>query len=167
MQVPKRREGKFTGGPADAYLTRAAIEKLTRERQRLQEQDRPKAVEDLRAAREMGDLSENFAYSEAKARLARIDGRIFGIAERLKFAVTIEEGVGASGRVRIGATAVIETGGKRKEYLILGSQESDPSRGKISYHSPLGAALMGKKAGETATVTANGKTTDYLVVEVR
>ena len=167
MQVPKRKEGKYTGGPADDFLTRSAIARLERERERLETQDRPKAVDDLRQAREMGDLSENFAYSEAKARLARIDGRIFGISERLKFAVPIEEGAGAGGAVRVGATVVVEVGGKTKEFQILGTQESDPSRGRISYHSPLGAALMGKKAGDTATIAGGGRDITYRIVEVR
>ena len=167
MQVPKRKEGKYTGGPADDFLTHSAIARLKHELERLEKQDRPKAVEDLRAAREMGDLSENFAYSEAKARLARIDGRVFGIKERLKFAVPIEEGAGAGGAVRVGATVVVEVNGKTKEFRILGTQESDPSRGRISYHSPLGAALMGKKAGDVAAVSANGKELTYRIVEVR
>lgn len=166
MQVPKRRPGKYTGGPKDDLLTRAAVAKLERELERLQ-LDRPKVVEELRLAREMGDLSENFAYTDAKGRLARIDGRIFGIKERLKYAVLIEEGAGEGGAVRVGATVTVETGGKRKDYQILGTQESDPARGRISYHSPLGAALMGKKTGQTAVITANGKEVTYLIVDVR
>jgi transcription elongation factor GreA len=166
MQVPKRKPGKFSNVPVDDFLTPEAIAALEEELDRLQNRIRPKVVEDLRKAREMGDLSENFAYSDAKGRLGGIDGRIFSIKERLKFAVVIEKGAGAGGQVRIGATVTLDQGGKKKTYEITGAQESDPGKGKISYHSPLGSALMGRKAGETVTVQAGDREIACTIVEV-
>lgn len=167
MQIPKRKPGKDARGPADDFLTPEAIRHFQDELARLETHSRPKAVNDLRQAREMGDLSENAAYTEAKARLGGIDGRIFTIKERLKHAVIIETGAGADGAVRLGATVVVEVNGKEKTYAITGAQESDPSHGKISYHSPLGTALVGKKAGDTVNIQAGDREVPYCIIEVR
>lgn len=166
MQVPKRKPGKYSGGPADDHLTLAAIKKLREEQERI-ERARPQAVEELRRTREMGDLSENFAYSQAKARLSGMDMRVLEIKERLKRAVPITHGAAKDGSVRLGASVTVEAGGKERVYDIVGEQEADPSRGCLSYHSPLGAALLGKKAGDVAVVEANGKRIEYRITGVR
>ena len=166
MQVPKRKAGKYAGGPADDHLTHAAIRGLQEELARI-ERARPAAVVELTRTREMGDLSENAAYTAAKGRLLGMDSRIMEIKERLKRAVPIEHGPGPGGSVRIGATVTLEVNGKQKVYDIVGAQEADPGSGAISYHSPLGAALIGRKAGETVMIQANGKEVAYRILAVR
>lgn len=136
----------------DRYLTRQAIERMEREIERLQKVERPQALGDQRTAQEMGDLSENFGYQEAKARLRRIDGRILTLKERIKTAVIIEDGPDASGKIRIGSTVALESDGREVTYQILGSHESNPARGYISHLSPLGAALVGKTIGESVSI---------------
>ena len=86
MQIPKRKSQAFRkyGKDADNYLTAEAIEMLKGELEHLENKSRPKTVEELTAAREMGDLSENAAYQMAKGRLAGIDHRIFEIKEKRK-----------------------------------------------------------------------------------
>lgn len=150
----------------DRHLTAAAVERLRRDLRDLEEQQRPRTVEDLTRAREMGDLSENAAYHEAKARLGRIDGRIFSLKERVRNAIIIEA-PGEGGLARIGSTVTVSVNGRQKTYQILGSQETDPSLGRISHLSPLGAALMGHGAGETVTVKAQDKDVAYRIDEVR
>lgn len=167
MRIPKRKPGKYAEEPADAHLTAAAIRQLKDELERLEKHVRPKAVEELRRTREMGDLSENFAYTAAKAKVGGLDHRIFSIKERLKQAILITPGAGPGGTVRIGATVEVEVGGKRKTYQITGSQETDPAGGRISHLSPLGAALMNRKAGDVAAVNLNGRTVEYKIIEVR
>jgi len=170
MQLPKRKSEehrKYGRRDDDRYLTAAAIQKLRRELENLERLQRPKALEDLTRAREMGDLSENAAYHEAKARLGRIDGRVFNLKERIKNAIVIETGTDDSGRVQIGSTVVVEVGGRQRTYQILGSQETNPSAGRISYVSPLGAALMGRAAGESATVKTQEREVTYRVIEVK
>ena len=152
---------------SDDLLTEAAIARLRRTLEELQTVDRPRAVEDLSRAREMGDLSENAAYSEAKGRLMRIDGRVFSIKERLKNAIVIKKGADPEGRVRVGATVVVTVNGNRREYEILGSQETNPSKGRISHQSPVGKALMGKRAGESVAVKAQDREITYKIEEVR
>lgn len=169
MQIPKRRssERRKYGGPADDFLTPAALKKIEDELRRLEKVSRPRALEDLTRAREMGDLSENAAYSEAKGRLMKIDSLIFEMKEKLKFAVVIRPGADAEGRARIGSTVVVTVNGKEKSYELTGSQETDPSTGRISHLSPLGRALLGKKAGDEASVKGPAKMITYRIVAVR
>lgn len=168
MRVPKRRsEQNRRFGPPDDHLSDEALERLRTDLRRLEEAARPKAVADLAAAREMGDLSENAAYTEAKARLRGIDGRIMSIKERLKRAVPIERGAAPDGSARIGSTVVVEVAGKRRTFLITGSQEADPSSGRISHASPVGSALMGRKPGDETTVLVDGRHVVYRVISVQ
>jgi transcription elongation factor GreA len=170
MQIPKRKseEHRKYGKREDNFLSTAAIRKLQDDLRRLQDVSRPRAVEELTRTREMGDLSENAAYSEAKGRLMGIDRRILELKDRLKNAVVIERGPDDDGRARLGATVVVRVNGKEKSYEITGAQETDPGSGRISLHSPLGAALVGKKAGDTVTVkAATGKDIEYLLIDVR
>lgn len=169
MQVPKRQseQRRKHDGDGDHHLTAAAIEDMRKEIDRLEQRSRPKALEDLTRAREMGDLSENAAYSEAKGRLRGIDTRLLHLKDRIKNAVLIEPGPDARGRVRIGAAVTIETGDRRKTYRITGSQETDPNLGRISHTSPLGAALIGHKTDDVVTIVVAGKSVTYRIIEIR
>lgn len=169
MQIPRRKseEHRKYGRRGDDYLSPTAIRKLQDDLRRLEDVSRPRAVEDLTRAREMGDLSENAAYSEAKGRLFGIDRRILEIKDRLKNAVVIERGPDDEGRARIGATVTVRVNGKEKSYEITGAQETDPGSGRISHHSPLGSALIGKKAGDVAVVkAATGKEVRYEIMRI-
>lgn len=117
--------------------------------------------------REMGDLSENAGYQTAKAQLTRVNFRILEIEEELKHAVVITRGASTGGRVRIGSTVTVRTGNRELTFEILGSREAHPSRGRISHNSPLGSALMDHMVGDRVTVTVNGKTTAYTIVDVQ
>ena len=166
MQIPKRRgEWRRKLGPEDEFLTPEAIQQLKDDLERLEKKVRPPAVAELQRTREMGDLSENAAYTEAKARVGRLDSAIFNIKERLKFSQPV---VGSgSGPVSLGSTVEVEVQGKRKTFLILGTQQTDPLSGRISYHSPVGTALMGKLPGDVATVESNGKKIEYRIVSIK
>lgn len=167
MQVPKRKPGKYAPGPADYHLTAEAIQALKDELERIVTKIQPKAVEELRRTREMGDLSENFAYSAAKAKVGGLEMRVLEIKERLRNAIPIRRGASADGSVRIGASVEVEVNGKTKIYDVVGSQETNPGSGAISYLSPLGQALMGRKAGETVKISAAGKEVVYKILGVR
>jgi len=170
MQVPTRKSDIFRKNGRrddDRYLTAEAIERLRRELADIADNQRPKAVEDLTRAREMGDLSENAAYHEAKSRLARLDGRTFSLKERIKNAIVIEPGAEPGGRIGIGSTVTLTVNGNRRVYQILGSQETNPSSGRISHISPLGAALMGRAAGDEVTVKAQERQIVYRVEDVK
>lgn len=153
MRIPKRKselQRQAMQGEPDRFLTRGAIRRLKDELERLETSERPTAAAEVRRAGEMGDLSENAGYQAAKAHLRRVNARILSIQEKLKYAIPIERG-SEDGIVRIGSVVELETDGRAFTYEILGSQESDPSRGRISYLSPLGAALMGHTAPDEVT----------------
>ncbi len=156
---------KYAAGAESDYLTAEAIESLKKELERLAAQ-RPKAVEDLTRAREMGDLSENAAYHEAKGRLGRIDGLIFSLREQLKRAKLIEPGAGPGGKARLGSTVVVLVGGKEKTYELVGPKETDPASGRISHVSPLGAVLMDRRAGDKAVLKTADREVVYEILKV-
>jgi transcription elongation factor GreA len=108
-------------------------------------------------ARSFGDLSENAEYSAAREEQSRIETRIAEIKEILAGAKIIKADK-ADDMVGLGETVVLKSGRTTTEYTIVGAVEADPLDGKISNESPLGAQLIGKKVGDTATIeTPKGK----------
>jgi len=167
MQIPKRASQVLHASKRheDRHMSAEAAERIKKTIDDLERHQRPQAVQDVSTAVQKGDLSENAEYHEARARLSRIDTRLFNLKEKLKNAVIIQKG-NADGRVRIGSTVTLESNGERKTYEILGSLETDPSRNKISHRSPLGSALMDHTVGdEVAVQTPRGEAV-YRVVEV-
>lgn len=167
MQIPRRKPGKYAGLEPDHYLSAEKLARLKAELIDLESAQLLPAADEVRRTSEMGDRSENAAYTEARARLNRIHSRIMSLKERIRQAIVIESGPDPSGRVRIGSTVVVEVNGQRKEYEILGSQETSPARGRISHVSPLGAVLLGHRIDETVTVTANSKNVEYRIIDIR
>lgn len=168
MQVPKRRseQERLARQSWDRHLTSAAIAGLRRELEDLKDRQRPRLAEETQRMREMGDLSENAGYQTAKAQLTRVNFRILEIEDALKYAIVIERGTGGGGRIRIGSIVTIRSGDRTQTFEILGSQESDPSRGRISHASPIGQALLGHVMGDAVEVVVRGKSTAYTVVRV-
>ena len=165
MQIPKRRgETLRKQVEPDRYLTPEKIQQLKDELKDLETRQRREAADETRRLAEMGDLSENAGYQVAKQNLRRINARIISLADRIANAIPIASGDGTS--VQIGSTVTVETGGKSFTYEILGSQESNPFRGKISHLSPIGAALIGHAVGDEVTVKSNDAVTTYRVVEI-
>ena len=170
MQLPHRRSQalKRDEDREDTILlTAEGIQRLKDTLRYLEKEERPKIVEDLSQALLLGDFSENAEYIDAKARMSRIDGRIFSIKDRLRRAAEIGGGKNVSGRIRLGSTVILDVGGKRKMYQIVGPQETDPSRGRISHLSPLGALLLDHAAGDHVSVKTETGETVYTIVEVR
>ncbi len=115
---------------------------------------RPEIAERIATARAFGDLSENEEYSSARNEQKLAEGRILEIQEILKNAKIIKSG--KKGSVALGATVVLDMGGRKVEYTLVGPTEANPLEGKISNESPIGKAISGHKVGET--VEFNGKT---------
>lgn len=137
------------------------LDQLKRQLADLEKRERPLAAEEVRRTGEMGDLSENAAYQYAKAHLRRVNGRILSLQDRIASAVLIQAPAD-DGVVRIGSTVTVATTEREMTFQILGSQETNPLKGRISYSSPLGAALIGHTVGEV--VVANG--TAYRIAQV-
>ncbi|MBR3386437.1 transcription elongation factor GreA [Candidatus Saccharibacteria bacterium] len=118
-------------------------------------------AEKIATAREFGDLSENEEYSSARNEQKLAESRIMEIQEILKNAKLIRGGKRDS--VSLGATVVLDMGGKKVEYTLVGPTEANPLEGKISNESPIGKAISGHKAGET--VEFNGKKVKILEIK--
>lgn len=126
---------------------------------------RPKLIEEMQLAAANGDFSENHAYQMAKGRLRGLNHRMLIIEEQLKQAIPIEDNK-KDGVIRIGSTVILEINGKERTYQILGSQETNPTSGKISHVSPLGQALLNHKAGEIIQVQTENKIVEYKIIKV-
>ena len=151
----------------DTVVSQEKFDEMVAELENLKTVRRTEIAKNLEYARSLGDLSENAEYQDARARLSRIDGRIFGLQERLKNAILINENAGQSGLAQIGSTVVLRVQGEEKTYQILGSQETNPSRGRISCLSPLGAALLDHVAHESITVNTPQGAIVYEIVDVK
>jgi transcription elongation factor GreA len=149
-----------------AYLTPEGLEKLKAELDDMKKRQRPEGISRLETAKQLGDLSENAEYHEAKDALAFIESRIRELEDTLHNAVVIED-TKKSGAVEVGSTIMVESNGREKTYQIVGSSEADPAGGRISNESPIGAAFLGKKKGDVVPVETPGGTVTYTIVEVK
>ena len=122
---------------------------------------RPAIAERIATARAFGDLSENQEYTDARAEQKNVENRILEIQETLKNAVVIK--AKKTDKVIIGATVVIDMAGKEFTYTMVGPVEANPLEGKISHESPIGKALLGRKAGEEFDF--NGKKVKIKTIE--
>lgn len=108
--------------------------------------NRPAIAERIATARAFGDLSENEEYSSARNEQKVAEGRILEIQEILKNAKIIRGG--KKDKVDLGVTVLLDMGGRKVEYALVGPTEANPLEGKISNESPIGKAIFGRKAGE-------------------
>ena len=108
---------------------------------------RPAIAERIATARAFGDLSENEEYSSARNEQKIAEGRILEIQEILKNAKVIRGG--KKSKVDLGATVVLDMGGREVTYTLVGPTEANPLEGKISNESPIGKAILGRKTGES------------------
>ena len=152
----------------EIVMTRAGLEALESELEELKTVRRKDVAEKIKVARGFGDLSENSEYDEAKNEQAFIESRIAQLEAMLKNARVIDNDELSLDTVSVGTHVKIEDeDGEVEEYDITGSTEADPLNGKISDESPVGAALLGQKAGQTVTVSLpNGGTIDYKILEI-
>jgi len=138
------------------FLTQDGKAALEGELDSLLNVKRPEIAEQIRQAKEAGDLSENAAYEDAKHQQGMIEGRIQELEYMLKHAQMIEEGVhSATEGVQLGHhVTVLSPDGNEEKYFLVGSAEARPAQGKISNESPMGKALLGHRIGEAVEVAA-------------
>ncbi len=121
---------------------------------------RSEIAEKIANARDYGDLSENAEYDAAREEQAMLESRINEVEDILQNADIIK--ATKSSTVKVGSTVQLKNGSK-VTYRIVGPVEADPMEGKISNESPIGQALMGKKAGDKVTITTPKGETTYTV----
>jgi len=150
------------------YLTKEKFDQLNNELKNLKTVKRKEVAESLDYARGLGDLSENAEYHEARELQANIEDRIAKLESMLKNA-TIMSGEGSHGEhVHIGSAVTVEKQGEKgsKKFKIVGSEETDMAQGKLSNRSPLGAAILGKKVGESFSFVSPAGTMTYKIISV-
>jgi transcription elongation factor GreA len=151
-------------------LTLRGAEMLRDELKRLKTVERPAVVAAIAEARSHGDLSENAEYDAAKERQGFIEGRIAEVEGKLANAQIIDPAsLDADGRVVFGATVDLEDtdSGQAVRYQIVGDDEADLKRNKISLNSPVARSLIGKFAGDVAEVHTPGGRREYEILDVR
>jgi transcription elongation factor GreA len=150
------------------YVTPEGLEKLKAELDELVNVRRVALAQRLGAAIKQGDLSENADYITAKEEQGFLEGRIRELEMAARNAVVIETPMATDGRVALGShVTVLEEGYDDQEtYHIVGPLEADPTKGKISYESPLGEALMGRVVGNKVTVQAPAGKIEFRIVEI-
>lgn len=155
-------------GAKTIQLTQEGLNELKEELRELTEEKLPAVVDRVAKAREYGDLSENSEYHSAKEDQTLIETRIDEIQAVIANAQVVKNTT-SHNKIGMGSTVVYSVNGKAKKQTItiVGEYEADPTEGKISQASPLGQALMGKKKGEKATVTAPAGEIEYEILEIK
>lgn len=149
------------------YITPEGFQKLKDEYATLLHKERPKVVETVAWAASNGDRSENADYQYGKKRLREIDKRLHFLLSRLESAEVVDPKSVKSDRVVFGATVTIrDESNQVAVYKIVGIDELDPSRGYLSWISPVAKALLGRKVGEVATVIKPKGTEDFEIEKI-
>lgn len=145
-------------------MTRAGFERLRNELDRLKRVERPAITKAIAEARAHGDLSENAEYHAAREKQSFVEGRIGELEGKIGHAEVIDPPTGGD-RITFGSTVHLEDeSGKEVRYWIVGSDEADPARGRISILSPLARTLISRRVGESvkAQLPGGAKTFDIL-----
>ncbi len=153
----------------EELLSQEKFEELTGELDVLRTTRRREIAEQLEYARSLGDLSENAEYQEAREMQGAVEERISKLESILKNAKIVQGE--KSDVVGMGSTVLVHPVGKaaaedKRTYIIVGAEETNMFEGKISYHSPLGAALMGKKKGDEFSFHTPRGTQKFKILKV-
>jgi len=159
MRTPKRKPET-----EPIHLTEEGIWRL-QAKLRKTERELPELIKETQRTAAYGDRSDNAEYKDAKSKLRRANWQILSIKDRLKRVEVIKsEG---TGYVQLGSTVTVESDGQRQTFLVLGTYETNPSRGKISDKSPLGQALMGRMKGTSVEVKLPSGIKEYKIVGIK
>jgi transcription elongation factor GreA len=140
---------------------------LTEELSRLKTIERPEVIAAIEEARAHGDLSENAEYHAAKERQGHIEASIADLEDRLSRAQVIDPKTLSGDKVVFGATVtLLDEDDKPVKYQIVGQTEADAKSGRISYNSPLGRALIGRKVDDEVEVTVPSGDRYYMVSKI-
>lgn len=148
------------------YLSKEGLETLKAELQQRKTTTRFEIADRIASAKELGDLSENFEYHEAKETQAQNEMRILDLENMVKDTVMVEQQSGGN-IIELGTTFTISVGGKERKFEIVGSNEADPSAGKISNESPLGQAFIGRGEGEVVEISVPSGTMTYKIISIQ
>ncbi|MDD2317119.1 MAG: transcription elongation factor GreA [Desulfobacterales bacterium] len=149
-------------------ITRQGYETLKRELEYLKANERPQVIRAIEEARAHGDLSENAEFDAAKNRQGFIEGRMCELEFKLASADIIDTDNLSRDRAVFGSSVILENidTGETVQYQLVGPDESNIEKGRISVTSPLGRAIIGKKTGDTLVLKAPGGIRQYELVDI-
>lgn len=149
-------------------ITTQGYQTLQQELARLKKFERPENIKAIETARAHGDLSENAEYHAAKERQSFLEGRIGEISYKLGVAKVIDPESVPKDVIRFASRVLVENldSEEQVEYMIVGPDEADIKKGKISVSSPLGSALIGKRPGDEASLQAPGGKRIYEIIDI-
>lgn len=147
-----------------SYISKEGLKKLEEELAHLKNVRRREVADRIQQAKELGDLSENAEYVEAKTEQGFVEGRILEIEHIMRNASIIEEQTGDA--INVGSTVTVTFDGKEATYSIVGSSEADPMSGKISNESPLGKAFLGLRKGEKVVIETPKGSNEYTILKI-
>lgn len=142
------------------HITAEGLKAIQDRLEYLKTTGRAQIAEQIAVARSFGDLSENAEYDAARNDQAKLEGEILELEATVRNAIVVSDDEITNEKVNLGTTVTVfdETEQEQDEYRIVGPSEADPMNNIISTDSPVGAALLGKKVGQTAVVAApNGE----------
>jgi transcription elongation factor GreA len=152
-------------------VTPEGLEKLQKELSYLTEVRRKEVADRIRQARDFGDITENSEYDDAKTEQGLLERRISEIQRRIRNAKVVDPSEADSDAVDLGTRVTLRVVGRRgkskeQTFQIVGTNESDPTNGKLSHASPVGRAVLRRRVGEKVTVSTPRGSTEYEIVNV-
>ncbi|MDD2731725.1 MAG: transcription elongation factor GreA [Candidatus Pacebacteria bacterium] len=148
----------------DNYITPEGLEELKKELNYLNTEKTKEIADLIKHTASFGDLKENFAYHDAKEKQAFLQKRILELKDRIRNAKIIEKK--KSNVIEIGSDVLIDFDGKKQKITIVGSEQADPIKGRISYESPLGQAILTKSKGDKVKIDINGEKIECKIIKI-
>lgn len=149
-------------------FTKNGLEEAKQRLETLKTKTRKEVSEKIKEARSFGDLSENAEYDEAKNEQAEVEAEIMKLEDMIKYAKVVDEDETKSDVVTPGSTVTIHDVEMDEDdvFTIVGSMEANLAAGKLSYESPIGAALLNKKVGDTVEVKAIDEVATFKILKI-
>ena len=153
--------------PFKNYITPRGYRRLRDEQDRLRLVERPAIVEEVAYAASLGDRSENAEYIYGKKKLRQIDRRLRWLDKRIDAAELCDPAIDRGDRVFFGATVILAfPDGSERTYDLVGEDEIEADKGRISWRSPIGRAVMRRQEGEVVTLDHLGRSREVEILEV-
>ncbi len=153
---------------SEIILTQAKYDELKERLHYLETEGRAQIAQDMKTAREYGDLSENAEWAAAKEAQSRLESEVLELKESLLHATIIDESSLKTNKVSLGNTVTLlhVASGKEIEYKIVSSAEASSLENKISDQSPVGKAIIGRKKGETVEAVTPRGAIAYTIIKI-
>jgi len=148
------------------FVSSQGLEDLKKELEKRKKVLRPDIAQKISSAKELGDLSENFEYHEAKEQQGQNESRVMELEQMVREAVLVHQKTGDV-TLSLGCTFTAEKNGEKKVFQLVGSSEASPFEGKISNESPMGQAFLGRAVGDVVEITTPGGIINYKIIEIK